>query len=84
MAQVGECPTVDTSGIAHSDGLTNVSCANQWLADDAEITDATGSSYTPVEADDGKAIKVRVSFSDDAGNTETLTNAATVAVAAAP
>ena len=34
-------------------------------------------------ADEGKVIKVRVSFTDDAGNQETLTSAATDAVAAA-
>ena len=35
-------------------------------------------------ADEGKSIKVRVSFSDDAGNEESLTSAATAANAAAP
>ena len=35
-------------------------------------------------ADEGKAIKVRVSFTDDAGNAESLTSAATDAVAEAP
>ena len=53
-------------------------------ADDADIEDATNSTYTLVDADDGKAIKVRVSFSDDAGYAETLTSAATSAVSAAP
>ena len=33
--------------------------------------------------DQGKTIKVKVSFSDDAGNAETLTSVATAAVAAA-
>ena len=32
----------------------------------------------------GKAVKVKVSFTDDAGNSETLTSAATAAVAAKP
>ena len=42
-------------------------------------------TYTLVADDEGKAIKVRVSFTDDAGNNEeTLTSAATEAVAAAP
>ena len=83
-AQVGEVLEADTSGIADADGLTNVSYAYHWLADDVDIGNATGSSYMPVEADEGKVIKVRVSFSDDAGNPETLTSAATAAVAAAP
>ena len=39
----------------------------QWLADDTEITDATASAYTLTEAEEGKAIKVKVSFNDDEG-----------------
>ena len=45
---------------------------------------ATGSTYTLVDADTGKAISVRVSFTDDADNEETLTSVATDAVTAAP
>ena len=63
-ARVGETLTGDTSGIADSDGLTNVSYSYQWIANDGNsdsgITDATGSSYTLVAADEGKTIKVRV------------------------
>ena len=83
-SQVGETLTADTSGIADGDGLDNVSFTYQWVADDADIAGATGSSYTLVAADAGKAIKVRVSFTDDEGNEETLTSAATSAVAAEP
>ena len=83
-AQVGETITADTSSIADADGLDNAAFSYQWLADDAEIADATGSTYTLLTADEGKAIKVRVSFTDDEGNEETLTSGATDAVAAAP
>ena len=83
-AQVGETLTVDTSGIADADGLTNATFNYQWLADDADIAGATGSTYTLVEADEGKTVKVRVSFTDDGGNDETLISEATDAVAAAP
>ena len=83
-AQVGETLRADTTGIADTDGLDNVSFSYQWLADDADIAGATGSTYTPVDGDEGKAIKVQVSFTDDAGNDETLTSPATDAVAAAP
>ena len=83
-AQVGETLTADTSGIADADGLSNVSYEYQWLANDSDISGATNATYTPVAADEGKVIKVRVSFTDDAGNEETLTNGATAAVAAAP
>ena len=78
--QVGERLTAATSGIADGDGLDNAAFTYQWLADDADISGATGSTYTLAEADAGKAIKVRVSFTDDADNEETLTSAATVAV----
>ena len=83
-AQVGETLTADASGIADADGLTNVTYSYQWLADDAEIAGATSLTYTLVDADEDKAIKVEVTFTDDAGNNETLTSAATDAVAAAP
>ena len=83
-AQVGETLTADTSGIADTDGLTNVSYSYQWLADDANIDGATGSTYILVNSDEGKAIKVRVSFTDDADHEETLTSAATGVVAAKP
>ena len=83
-AQVGETLTADISGIADADGLDSVSYSYQWLADDAAIQGATDSSYTLVDEDEGSTIRVRVSFTDDAGNEETLTSAATTAVDAAP
>ena len=83
-AQVGETLTADTTGIGDADGLTNVSYSYQWIRNDGSsdtgITDAADSSYTLVAADDGKTIKVRVSFTDDAANDETLTSTATEAV----
>ena len=81
-AQVGETLTADTTGISDGDGLNNATFAYQWLADDAEINGATASSYTLADADAGKAVKVKVTFTDDAGNDEELTSAATGAVAA--
>ena len=83
-AQVGETLTADTSGISDSDGLDNATFSYQWLADDADIAGATNSTYILGEADKGKTIKVGVSFTDDAGNAETLTSTATDAVAAKP
>ena len=82
-ARVGETLTAGTSAIADAEGLTNVAYTYQWLADDADISGATRSTYTLATAAEGKAIKVRVSFTDDGGNDETLTSAATAAVAAA-
>ncbi len=79
-AQVGQTLTASTSGISDSDGLTNVSYGYQWLADDAEIDGATSSTYTVQSTDNGKVIKVRVTFTDDANNEESLTSAGTSAV----
>ena len=87
-AQVGETLTTDTSDIADADGLSGATFTYQWIANDGsadtDIQDATDSSYTLVADDEGKTVKVRVSFTDDAETVETLTSAATSSVAARP
>ena len=83
-ARVGETLTADTSGIADADGLTNATFTYQWVAGGSDISGATGSTYTLTASDQGQTVQVRVSFTDDAGNEETLTSEATAAVAAAP
>ena len=87
-AHVGETLTATTAGIVDADGLVNVSYSYQWISNDGssdtDIEDATGSSYTLVAGDEGNTIKVKVSFTDDAGNDETLTSSATAAVAGRP
>ena len=83
-ARVGQTLTADTSGIADDDGLENVTFSYQWMADDANIQGATGSSYTLTEDYEGKTIKVIVSFTDDANNEESLPSAATDSVVALP
>ena len=87
-AQAGETLTADVSGVNDADGLTIVSYNYQWIANDGttdtDIQDATDSTYTLADSDEGKAIRVRVSFTDDANNEETLTSAATGVVAAKP
>ena len=82
--QVGQELTAGTSAISDEDGLANVSYQYQWLRDDAEIAGQTNSTYELVSADEGKTIKVRVNFNDDTGNAESLTSAATMAIAAQP
>ena len=82
-AQVGETLTATTSGIADADGIANAIFTYQWLADNAAIGGATASTYTLTSGERGKTIKVRVTFTDDAGNEESLTSDATGAVAAA-
>ena len=81
--QVGEELTASTSGISDADGLDDASFAYQWMRAGADIQGATGSTYTPVAADAGETLGVRVGFTDDAGHGESLTSAATDAVAAA-
>ena len=53
------------------------------MADDANIQGATGSSYTLADRDEGKTIKVIVSFTDDANHEESLTSDPTGEVEAA-
>ena len=84
--QVGVTLTADVSGITDADGLTSVSYNYQWIRNDGnadtDIEDVTASTYTLVTADQGKTIKVKVSFTDDADNEETLTSVPTAEVAA--
>ena len=80
--RVGETLTANTTDISDSDGLNKATFTYQWLADDTDITDATGSTYALVTADEGKTVKVRITFTDDAGNDESLTSAPTATVTA--
>ena len=82
--QVGETLTADTSPIDDDDGLTNVSYSYQWIAAGSDIAGAASSSYTLTASEQGKTVQVRVTFTDDADNEETLTSAATAEVTAAP
>ena len=82
--QVDETLTADTSGISDNDGLTSVSYSYQWIAGGLDIHGATGSSYTLTSNEQGNTVRVRVTFTDDAGNAESLTSAETVTVTAAP
>ena len=92
-AQVGQTLTATVGTSADVDGLpnpflTDVNTSFQWIRvatdnSDTNIASATASTYTLVDADQGTTVKVRVSFTDDASNAETLTSAATAAVSAA-
>ena len=82
--QVEQTLTADTSSITDEDGLTNVSYSYQWIAGGSDIDGATGSTYTLTASEEGQTIQVRVTFTDDADNEETLTSEATAEVTAAP
>ena len=84
-AQVGSTLSVETSGIEDLDGKTKAENGDagyaysyQWIrVDEAKETDITGATlktYTLAAADEGKTIKVQVSFTDDEDNPETLTS----------
>ena len=75
----GETLTAGTSGIGDDDGITNAVYSYQWVRVDGannetDIPDATTSTYTLVEADAGNRIKVTVSFTDDGGNSESVSS----------
>ena len=76
---VGGTLTADTSGISDANGIENATFAYQWIKSDGDmdtpISGATGSTYTVASADEGNAIKVRATFTDDDGFSESLTSA---------
>ena len=89
--EVGETLTASKEGIADADGLEGVEFAWQWLSDDgsaadgsseAEIEGATEASYTLTAAEVGGTVRVRVTFTDEAGGEETILSEATAAVPA--
>ena len=85
-AQVGQTLTASTTGIADADGLTSPTYTYQWIrvnGTEADIAGENSSTYILVDADLGTTLKVRVTFADDLGHTETLTSAATATVVAA-
>ena len=81
--EVGQTLSAVTTDITDDDGLQDVVFSYQWLADDVEISGAYGATYILTSDDLGKAINVRVDFTDNAGNEESLTSAPTAAVTAA-
>ena len=82
--RVGEELTAGTSAIMDEEGLNNPGYTYQWIrndgTDDSDISRATSGTYTLVSDDAGHTIKVRVSFTDDAGFEESLTSTATAMI----
>ena len=81
-ARVGRTLTAETSDIGDPDGMDDAAFAYRWAAGGNDIAGATAASHTLTADEERLAITVRVSFTDDAGNPETLTSAATPAVTA--
>ena len=79
--EVDETLGVDTSGISDGNGMTNAEFSYQWIRSaegaDEDIAGETGIDYPLTEGDAGNAFKVRVSFTDDDGYSESVTSDAT-------
>ena len=72
--RVGETLRASTDAISDGDGLARAVYSYQWVRVDADgtsnptdIPGATASTYTLTEDDEGKRVKVAVSFTDDLG-----------------
>ncbi|MEL6546639.1 MAG: hypothetical protein AAFQ82_18580, partial [Myxococcota bacterium] len=77
MVTIAGIPTVGetlTATLSDDNGLTNATPAYQWQADGADISGATSDTYVVDIAQDGAMITVVVTYTDDGGNTETLTS----------
>jgi hypothetical protein len=70
--------TADTTGISDTDGLGSFSY--QWLRNNGVINGATAKSYTLIQADVGKRIRVSVNYVDGGNTPESVTSDQTVAV----
>jgi Ca2+-binding RTX toxin-like protein len=94
VANVNDAPTggVTISGVAAEDSVLAASntladadgmgaVTYQWLRDGAEVSGATGATFALGDADVGKAISVRASYTDQRGTAEAVTSAATGTVA---
>ena len=80
-ARVGETLTAVTTGIADADGPASPTYGYQWIRVDADgtsnatdVVGETADTYVPVEADDGKKLRVKVRFTDDDSTDEELTS----------
>ena len=84
--RVAETLAAGARSIADADGLDAAIFEYQWVSNDGnadtDIADATDSTYTIVPGDRDRTVKVRVSFTDGAGNRESLTSEPTGQVGA--
>ena len=79
-ARIGETLEAATDAIADADGLSAPGFAYQWLrvegVEETEISGADARTYTVTAEDLGKAVRVRVRFTDDRSFAEEATSAA--------
>ena len=85
-ARVGQTLSASRTGIEDVDGLpgNESGYGYQWVRVDSgvetEISGATSRTYEVVTADEGKKLKVKVSYTDDGGTAEEVVSAETEAV----
>jgi Ca2+-binding RTX toxin-like protein len=81
MTHTGEMLTASHT-LADADGLGLISY--QWQADGADIAGATGATFILAEAQVGKAITVKASYTDGRGHAESVTSATTAPIMLMP
>ena len=87
-ARVGQTLSASRTGIEDVDGLpgNESGYGYQWVRVDSgvetDISGATSRTYEVVTADEGKKLKVKVSYTDDGGTAEEVVSAETEAVGA--
>jgi len=64
-------------------GTTPITKAVQWLLDGAVIVGETGSTYTPITADEGKSLAIRETASNAWGSAASTSSGAIIAAAGA-
>ena len=73
--QVGETLTANIPNVVDADGLTNATFTCRWVSDDgtanAGIPDASGTTCSRSDEDDGTSINARVALPDHRGRQET-------------
>ena len=85
-ARVGQTLSASRTGIEDVDGLpgNESGYGYQWVRVDSgvetDISGATSRTYEVVTADEGKKLKVKVSYTDDGGTAEEVVSAETEAV----
>ena len=77
----GATLTVNTDAISDADGLGTGGFSYQWQAGGNDISGATGTTFELTQAQVGATITVKVSYTDGGNTAESLTSAATSAVA---
>ncbi|WP_406645897.1 choice-of-anchor Q domain-containing protein [Aliisedimentitalea scapharcae] len=80
-AEQGGTLTADPSGVSDADGINAATLSGQWLRDGVAVAGATATTYALTQADVGAQMSYRFGYTDNAGTAETVTSAATVAVA---